>query len=45
MMDSDLGRRRRLRVNRALILATVAALLGGLLLSQWRQVLIHALIL
>ena len=45
MADADLRWRRRLRINRALILVTVAALLGGLLLSQWRQVLIHALIL
>ena len=30
------------RVNRLLILIAVAALLGGLLLSQWRIVLIQA---
>jgi hypothetical protein len=42
---SDQSRDRRKlwqQVNRALILIAVAALLGGMLLSQWRIVLIHA---
>ncbi len=36
---------RRRTLNRALILLAVAALLGGLLLSQWYQVLFNALVL
>jgi len=41
-MDGD---NRRRALNRALILLAVAALLGGLLLSQWYQVLYNALVL
>lgn len=46
MVDAD--RRCRLlllRINRMLILLMVAALLGGLLLSQWQQVLVNAVLL
>jgi hypothetical protein len=35
----------RRRLNRWLIVLSVAALLGGLLLSQWDQVQIHAILL
>jgi hypothetical protein len=45
MADVDRGRKRQLRLNRALILLMIAALLGGLLLSQWQQVLINAILL
>jgi Na+(H+)/acetate symporter ActP len=37
--------RRRRTVNRILILVMVAAVLGGLLLAQWTQVLVQALLL
>ena len=39
------NQRQRRTFNRVLILLAVAALLGGLLLLQWQQVLINALIL
>jgi hypothetical protein len=40
-MDSD-----RLRtINRVIVLLAVGALLAGLLVEQWRQVLINALLL
>jgi hypothetical protein len=39
------GGNRRRSLNRALILLAVAALLSGLLLSQWSQVLFNALVL
>lgn len=46
MPDKPCGRRKLLpQINRFLILIAVAALLGGLLLSQWRIVLIQARIL
>ena len=45
MVDADRRRQRLLRINRVLILLMVAALLGGLLLSQWQQVLINAVLL
>ena len=46
MVDADRRRwRRLLRINRLLILLMVAALLGGLLLSQWQQVLVNAVLL
>ena len=43
-MSSEPRDRRKVwqQVNRALILIAVAALLGGVLLSQWRIILIHA---
>lgn len=46
-MSNEPRDRRRLwrQVNRALILIAVAALLWGLLLSEWRIVLIQARIL
>ena len=40
-----LNKDRRRTLNRLLIVMSVAALLGGLLLSQWDQVLIHAILL
>ena len=45
MADADRGPKRLLRFNRALILVMIAALLGGLLLSHWQQVLSHALLI
>ena len=43
MSDKPRDRRKLLRqINRALILIAVAALLWGVLLSQWRIVLIQA---
>ena len=43
MAEKRLDRRKLWRqINRALILIAVAALLGGILLSQWRIVLIQA---
>ena len=39
MMD----RKRRRMVNRVLVIVAVAALLGGLLIGQWPQVLANAL--
>jgi hypothetical protein len=43
MSDKTRDRRKLWQqVNRALILIAVAAFLAGLLLSQWRIVLIHA---
>jgi hypothetical protein len=45
MADVDRSRKRQLRFNRVLILLMIAALLGGLLLSQWQQVLINAVLL
>ncbi len=35
----------RLRVNRALIVLCLAALLGGVFLEQWRAVLLNAILL
>ena len=45
MADASRRQRRLRRINRTLILLMVAALLGGLLLSQWRQVLLNAVLL
>jgi hypothetical protein len=45
MEKTDRRREMRLRLNRLLILLMVAGLLGGLLLSQWQQVLINAVLL
>ena len=45
MADADRRSGRLKRINRALILLMVAALLGGLLLSQWQQVLLNAVLL
>jgi hypothetical protein len=42
---SDVHRSRVRHLNRLLILLSVVALLGGLLLGQWQQVLTHALFL
>ncbi len=45
MKEPDLRRQRRLRFNQVLILLMVAALLGGLLWSQWNLVLVNAVLL
>jgi hypothetical protein len=45
MQDAEQRRKRRLRLNQLLIVLMVAGLLGGLLLSQWQQVLINAVLL
>jgi hypothetical protein len=41
-MESDTRRSILRRLNRLLVVLAVAALLGGLLLVQWQQVLNHA---
>ena len=40
-MGEDVLRRRRLAINRVLVLLAVTALLGGLLLSHWDIVLAY----
>jgi hypothetical protein len=45
MTDADRRRKRLWRLNQMLILVMLAALLGGLLLSQWQQVLVNAVLL
>ena len=44
-MANDTRRPRLRRLNRLLIVLAVAALLGGLLLGEWQEVLTHALFL